>query len=132
MFHPSLKREGASIKYDPSRTRGFPVARLTVDRPSIGGRAKAVAEWLGYRAEELESEPNCYTTGTFTARRLAYDARGCENTLAKLKVHCAGHLSAPTRKRIAKWMRSRAAYLLKHNAIVTTSRRGWFVQEFML
>ncbi len=110
----------------------YPVARLTVDRPSIGGRAEAVAAWLGYRAEEIESEPNCYTTGTFTARRLAYDAIGREHTTGKLKIRCAGCLSAETRQRIAKWLRSRADYLLKHSAVAMTSRRGWFVQEFRL
>ena len=112
--------------------RSHPIARITVDRPYLfgGERAKRSAEWLEAKAEEIESEPNLYDFNGHTWRRLA-GMTGNE-TVAKLRVGAAGSLSLHTRKRIAKWLRSRAAYLRKHWAVAHTSRRGWFVQEFSL
>lgn len=110
------------------------IARITVDRPHLwqGERAERSAEWLDAKAEEVESEPNCFDLNKWTARRLVSDMRGGEVTASKLVIRSAGCLSPETRKRVAKWLRSRAAYLRKHWAVAQTSRRGWFVQEFSL
>lgn len=104
------------------------IATLTVDRP----HAQFIwltASWLRDRARDLEVEPTNLTEGTFTARRMSVHG---DRTMAKLRVHCAGHLSIGTRKRIAKWLRSRADYLTKHRHVAVTSRRGWFRQDFAL
>lgn len=114
-------------------SRGCTIARVTVDRPHLfqGERAMVSADWMEAKAEELESEPNLLDFNRWTARRLVL-GNGRDVTANKLVVHAAGHLSLPTRKRIAKWLRSRAAYLRKHWAVAQTSRRGWFTQEFKL
>lgn len=111
------------------------IARLTIDRPSLfqGERALRSAEWMEAKAEEIESEPNCYSLTGWTARRLVNNyIRGDVVTANKLVINAAGCLSPETRKRIAKWLRSRAKYLRKHWAVASTTRRGWFVQEFSL
>lgn len=109
------------------------IARLTVDRPYRMGVAAAIADWLKCQAEGIESEPNNHTPGTYTSRRRLLTPRGDGFEVgAQLKVRCAGHLSPETRKRVAKWLRSRADYLLKHNAVAMTSRRGWYRQDFTL
>jgi hypothetical protein len=108
------------------------IARITVDRPWLyqGERAERSAEWLEAKAEEIESEPNCYSLSGWTARRIA--GVWGDETVTKLRIGAAGCLSLETRKRIATWLRSRAKYLRKHWAVAQTSRRGWFVQEFSL
>lgn len=112
--------------------RSHPIARITVDRPHLweGARAERCAEWLEARAYDIEAEPNVFSLTGFTARRIA--GLSGVDTVAKLRIGAAGCLSLETRKRIAKWLRSRAKYLRKHWAVAQTSRRGWFVQEFSL
>lgn len=112
----------------------FTIARLTVDRPSYwaGERARLTADWLERQANTIEGDHNLNDTGPFTARRIVANYLGAEVTAAKLRVELPGALSAETRRRIAKWLRSRAAYLRKHHFIAMTSRRGWYVQEFQL
>jgi hypothetical protein len=115
--------------------RSVAIARITVDRPRLygGARAERSAEWLELRADELESSSTNYALGTFRARRIVARAFGRGDvTATKLTIGAAGSLSPKTRKRIAKWLRSRAAYLRKHWAVARTSRRGWFTQEFTL
>lgn len=106
------------------------LATLTVDRPAYGHNIDLTTSWLRARAEEIESEPNCFTTGVYTSRRMS--AADTDRTMAKLRVRSLGHLSLPTRRRIAKWLRSRAQYLSKHAHVAQTSRRGWFRQDFAL
>lgn len=105
--------------------RSHPIARLTIDRPQ-GRDQNSIAKWLEYRAEELVSEPNCYSLTGFRARRFnEYDTKA----EAVFRLRAAGCLSLETRKRIAKWLRSRAAWVRKHGQF---HDRRWFTQEFSL
>lgn len=111
--------------------RSHTIARLVVDRPQFSNtRREAIADWLECRAEEIESEPNCYTTGTFRARIMnPYLPPERPRAWAGLKVDVLGHLSLPTRKRIAKWLRSRAKHLRSERAVF---EGRWFRQDFAL
>lgn len=114
--------------------RSVTIARITIDRPHLyrGYRAQRSADWLEAKAEEIESEPNLFDFCGWTSRRFVNDDHGKQVTANKLHVGAAGCLSPETRKRLAKWLRSRAAYLRTHWAVAQTSRRGWFTQEFSL
>lgn len=107
--------------------RSHPIARLTVDRSRFSRWhwGRPVADWLNYRAEEIESEPNCFSLRDFRARMVG----GRGNTCATLRIGAAGCLSLETRKRIAKWLRSRARHLRNPNAVF---EGRWFTQEFGL
>lgn len=110
--------------------RQVPIARLTVDRPQFTNkRREDVATWLECRAEEIESEPNLYSLSGFRARIFSpYNTNG-RCPWAELRINAAGCLSLATRKRIAKWLRSRAKWVLRHGA---GHDRRWFTQEFSL
>jgi hypothetical protein len=102
------------------------IAKLNVRNPQKLGRIGVlnVAAWLYRRADDL-SCPDLSETG-WTARHI--DGQ----TQAKLHVGAAGSLSPETRKRIAKWLRSRADYLRKHANVAMLGPGGWFTQEFGL
>lgn len=103
------------------------IARLTVDRPHHSKmRRDGVSDWLRYRAEEIESEPNCYSLQGFRARILH---PMMNRSWATLHIGAAGCLSLETRKRIAKWLRSRAKHIASPNAVFDGR---WFTQEFSL
>jgi hypothetical protein len=112
--------------------RPFKVAHIAIDRPQNMTRRgrRDIASWLIRRANSLDGEGSNYTTGTFLGRYYFNDAvDGETKTAASVRVHAAGALSVETRKRIARWMLSRARHL--------TSGRGvfggrWFTQEFHL
>ena len=86
------------------------IARLNIRNPRRLYDPRTIAWWIEGRAADLET--NSLDYNGWQARYFGNDVR-C-STEAKLVVGAAGSLSLPTRRRIAKWLRSRAAYLRKH------------------
>lgn len=117
-------------------SRSCPIARLTVDRPQNKWDVGCtIPEWLRAIASQVEDwnihhqtdGPRCLDL------RRRYYAKYARNQrtkyLVNLRVHAAGALSLTTRKRIAKWLRSRAAHIESENAVF---EGRWFTQVFSL
>lgn len=105
-----------------------PIARLTVDNfaPwSCDIIRINDASWLEKQADMIASDDNL-TYGTYTGRRIS-GITG--KTSIKFRLGAAGALSAQTRARIAKWMRSRAKHIASPRAVF---EGRWFTQEFSL
>jgi hypothetical protein len=104
------------------------IAKLNIRNPQKLGWTGTldVARWLERRAEDLLRED--LSEAGFVGRYID----GVPETKAKLVVGAAGSLSPETRRRIAKWLRSRADYLRKHANVAMLGPGGWFTQEFGL
>jgi hypothetical protein len=111
--------------------RQCPIAHLSVRNPGRFPFSTSItAGWLAQQAQLIESS-DLTDSGRYVARRLLGDvSEGV--TRAKLRVVAPGALSKATRKRVAKWLRSRADYLARHGDVAAVGPGGWFTQVFSL
>lgn len=111
--------------------RTCPIARVSIRAPQYQGLDIVyTANWLRNRADDVERAD--LSDNGFTAIRRTFGEigrPGMFRTIAKLHVGAAGSLSPQTRKRIAKWLRSRADHLTNGRGIF---KGAWFTQVFSL
>lgn len=109
--------------------RSVELAKLSVFRPEENyAEGLPLPEWLENMAKRIETNRSSWNPcrDGFKAVYWGLETR----RVAFVRVPACKALSDATRKRIGKWLRSRADYLRKHHAVALRHRGGWFTQSF--